>query len=215
MHVVWDWNGTLFDDFGVVNRAVNRSIAAYGADPVDVETHRRLFRRPLSLFYGDLLGREVSDDLMQEIDDAFHDIYWDEFATAQLMDGAKQAVERVSAAGATQSVASMLWHDLLIPQVERFGLDDQMLALDGHRGPVGETKAQHLVTHIDRLEKLFPVTRSAMVLVGDIVDDAEAAQAAGIPCVLYDGGSQGRQQLEATGFPVVSSLGAALDTVGM
>lgn len=215
MHVVWDWNGTLFDDFGVVNRAVNRSIAAYGAEPIDIDTHRRLFRRPLNAFYEELLGRPVSDDDMQDIDEKFQAVYWDEYAGADLTDGARHAIERVEVAGGTQSIASMLWHDVLVSIVTRFDLERFMVALDGHRGPVGETKETHLAGHVGGLERLFPVSRGEMVVIGDVVDDAVAASAVGIECVLYDGGSQSRERLEATGFPVVSSLSDALDIVGM
>jgi dihydroorotase len=41
-----------------------------------------------------------------------------------------------------------------------------------------------------------------MTVIGDVTDDADAARAVGVGCVLYDGGSQPRAALEATGTPV-------------
>ncbi len=101
----------------------------------------------------------------------------------------------------------MLWHDQLVPTVRGFGLDSYMVALDGNRGTVGEPKDRHMVEHVRRLRTLHPhLDLGAMTVIGDIVDDAGAARAAGIRCVLYDGGSQPRELLERQGVPVVGSL---------
>ena len=34
-HVIWDWNGTLFDDLHIVVESVNASLAELGAPPID------------------------------------------------------------------------------------------------------------------------------------------------------------------------------------
>jgi phosphoglycolate phosphatase-like HAD superfamily hydrolase len=44
------------------------------------------------------------------------------------------------------------------------------------------------------------------VMIGDAMDDAKAAAAVRIACVLYDGGSHHRAELESAGVPVTSSL---------
>ena len=60
--------------------------------------------------------------------------------------------------------------------------------------------------HLAALE----IEASAALLVGDTLDDLEAARTVGARCVLYDGGSHHRSALEATGVPVVDTLTAAL-----
>lgn len=211
MHVVWDWNGTLFDDQHLVVAAVNASLAALDAAPIDADGYRRHFVRPLHGFYEAILGRTVDDAAIARIDEVFQAAYQDGFPTADLNREARAAVGRVGTAGATQSVASMLWHERLVSSIRRFGIDEYMLALDGNRGTAGETKAGHLMAHVARLESRYGLDRASMVAVGDITDDAEAARAAGIGCVLFDGGSQFRASLEATGFPVAGTLLEAVD----
>ena len=49
-----------------------------------------------------------------------------------------------------------------------------------------------------------------VVLIGDTVDDALAAQAVGARCVLYSGGFTEARQLRATGAPVVDTLTEAV-----
>jgi phosphoglycolate phosphatase-like HAD superfamily hydrolase len=100
-----------------------------------------------------------------------------------------------------------MWrHQELVPLVERLGIGRFFLRVDGLRVPGGGGKAEHLQAHLAALE----VDASAALLVGDTLDDLEAARTVGARCVLYDGGSHHRSALEATGVPVVDTLSAAL-----
>jgi phosphoglycolate phosphatase-like HAD superfamily hydrolase len=212
-HIVWDWNGTLFDDLEIVVASVNVSLRAIGAPPIDVETYRSVYQRPLNRFYENLLGRPVLPEEMRSIDDDFHAAYHALLDQARLTVDARRAVELVAERGDTQSVLSMWWHDRLVPAVRFFGLEDFMLAVDGHRGGPGESKERHLAGHVEQLIRLFPelVRREAMIVVGDVTDDADAARAAGIGCVLYDGGSQPKAALASEGVPVAATLVEAVE----
>ncbi|MCU0281289.1 MAG: HAD hydrolase-like protein [Acidimicrobiia bacterium] len=212
-HVVWDWNGTLFDDLDIVVAAVNVSLRAVGAGPIDADRYREVYQRPLHRFYETLLGRPVLPEEMASIDLDFHDAYHALLDQARLTVDARRAVDLVAARGQTQSVLSMWWHDRLVPAVRYFALDDYMLAVDGHRGPAGASKQNHLARHVEQLVRLFPgrVEGRSMTVIGDVTDDADAARAVGVGCVLYDGGSQPRAALEATGAPVASSLIEAVE----
>ena len=44
------------------------------------------------------------------------------------------------------------------------------------------------------------------VLIGDVVDDAQAAEQVGTECVLLTSGVMSRSSLERTGFPVRDSI---------
>ncbi|MDX1691544.1 MAG: HAD hydrolase-like protein [Acidimicrobiia bacterium] len=214
-HVVWDWNGTLLDDLDVVVESVNAALRSLGADPIDHAVYRRHYTRPVGRFYEALLGRQVDPTEMQSIDDVFHEAYLDGVGGADLAAGAREAIDAVQAAGGTQSIASMLRHDRLVTAVREAGVDDLMLAVDGHRGVGGETKEEHLRHHLAQLRRLYDLDGVGVVLVGDITDDADAAAASGIECVLVDAGSQERATLEAAGVPVVGSLREAVTVAGL
>lgn len=211
-HIVWDWNGTLFDDAPLVVEAVNACLTSAGVEPIDADTYRREYVRPLEAFYEKFLLRPVGDVELLELDHVFQAAYWDGFERADLTADARDAIDAAAERGATQSIASMLWHDMLVPTVTGFGLHERMLALDGNRGTVGETKDEHMRRHVARLVDLYPgLGEARMTVIGDITDDAGAARATGIDCILYDGGSQTREMLEATGFPVVNTLLEAVE----
>lgn len=215
-HVVWDWNGTLYDDLHIVVDSVNASLARLGEAPIDAARYREHYRRPVPLFYESLLGRPVPEETWQMIDEVFHATYRASLARAAPASDAAAAVGAVAAAGGTQSILSMWWHDDLVPAVRASGLGGTMLLVDGHRGEPGETKAAHLADHVARLRALGPgVARDEVVVVGDITDDAEAARDAGVACVLYDSGSQPRAVLESCGVPVAGTLVQAVALAGL
>ncbi|NQV07868.1 HAD family hydrolase [bacterium] len=215
MHIVWDWNGTLFDDLAIVVDAVNASLAHEGAGPIDADGYRAGYRRPVHLFYEAILGEPIGSERMAVIDRNFHGVYHASLDRAGLTADARGAIRLVRELGATQSILSMWWHDRLVPAVRAFGLDEFMLAVDGHRGSPGETKEQHLVRHLEQLERLYPgIQDDGVVAIGDITDDASAARAAGVDCVLYDGGSQPLKMLAAEGTPVAFTLVEAVGLAG-
>ena len=215
-HIVWDWNGTLFDDLHIVVDSVNASLACFGEGPIDAVRYQAHYRRPVPLFYESLLGRPISDGMWQTIDRVFHETYQGALSRAELASDALEAMDAVLAAGGTQSILSMWWHEQLVSAVEAFGLVGRTVFIEGHRGTPGETKAEHLTRHVAHLGERFSRTvATPIVAIGDITDDAAAADAAEVGCVLYDSGSQPTAVLEAAGHPVAASLMEAVRLAGI
>jgi phosphoglycolate phosphatase-like HAD superfamily hydrolase len=205
-HVVWDWNGTLFDDHVAVVAAVNDALARLGLPPIDADSYRSHFTRPVERFYEQVAGRAISTEEWEALDQGYHESYLARVERLALAPDAQAALAAAQAAGLTQSLLSMWRHRDLVPLVERLGIGRFFVRVDGLRRADGGGKAEHLVQHLAALE-LAP---GAVVMVGDSLDDLAAARAVGAGCVLYDGGSHHRQALEATGVPVVDTLTAAL-----
>jgi phosphoglycolate phosphatase-like HAD superfamily hydrolase len=206
-HVVWDWNGTLLDDLAVVVEAVNASIARYDAGPIDADGYRDRYQRPVKHFYDSLLGRDVGDDEWRAIDTYFHQRYRDGLDRVDLTADAVAALEAVRDVGATQSLLSMWWHEELVLAVDRHGLTSFFSRVDGNDHDAGASKADHLRRHVGSLG----LPGRDVVAIGDSLDDALAARAVGVSCVMYDGGSHHRRELEASGLPVAGSLVAAVE----
>jgi phosphoglycolate phosphatase-like HAD superfamily hydrolase len=208
-HLVWDWNGTLFDDQVAVVAAVNDALARLGLPAIDADGYRTHFTRPVERFYEQVAGRAISAEEWQALDAAYHDSYLGRLERLALAADARAALEAAEAAGLSQSLLSMWRHHDLVRLVGRLGIDRFFVRVDGLRASDGGGKAQHLTAHLAALG-LEP---GEVVLVGDALDDLAAARAVGAGCVLYDGGSHHRQALEATGAPVVDTLTDALAAV--
>ncbi|HTJ32547.1 MAG TPA: HAD hydrolase-like protein [Dactylosporangium sp.] len=204
-HLVWDWNGTLLDDLKLVVDATNVGLATVGGPVITADDHRRDFRRPILDYYAHVLERPVDQAEFQLLDDAFHDAYRQRIDEVRLVPDALEAMERWTG---TQSLLSMFFHDELLVEVERHGIGARLVRVDGLPGTVGgHKKAEYLRRHLDALA-LDPAD---VVLVGDSVDDGEAARTVGASAVLYAGGFTDTALLRATGLPVAFSLVEAVD----
>lgn len=211
-HVVWDWNGTLFDDQNLVTAATNASLRAVGSALLDPERYRDLYRRPLQDFYFAMVGRPYTEAEWQLINRAFARTY------AAGLEGCGLAADAVTAmdswAPQGQSLLSMYDHEKLVPLVDAFGLATRLVRVDG-RPPTPDygPKAKYLSAHLTRLRSRDPgLAPERVALVGDCVDDAVAALEVGATAVLYTGGSSSRANLEAAGLglPVVDTLTEAV-----
>jgi len=208
MHLIWDWNGTLFDDLHIVVDAVNASLRAIGASiQIDEDGYRDHYRRPVRGFYDDMLPQPVSDAEWATINTRFHNVYLELLPGAGPAADAHDAVASARSRGATQSILSMWTHEQLVPTVSGYGLDVAMVAVRGADAAEGDSKVELLRHHLDELALGHD---HRVVLIGDTFDDATAAHEVGAGAVFYDGGSHHRHQLDATGVPVADSLVEAI-----
>ncbi len=205
-HVVWDWNGTLFDDVSAMYGAACEVFAARGLPAVTMSAYRAAYTRPISLFYSRLFGREFDPAEFPGLEQDFHAAYRSRMTPCGLAEGAAEALASWRGRGGTQSLLSMWRHAELLPFVEWFGIAGEFMRIDGLRGLGGGRKSAHLAAHLAALG-LRPAD---VLVVGDSVDDADAAADAGAACVLYDGGYHDRNALDAVGVPVVGNLEQAL-----
>ncbi|NGM14570.1 HAD family hydrolase [Verrucosispora sioxanthis] len=203
-HLVWDWNGTLLNDLSLVVACTNAVFTSEGGPSVTPDEHRVRFRRPIADYYAEILGRAVDDDAFGRLDKIFHEAYRVGLTSCEL---AHDAVDAMAAWSGSQSLLSMWFHDELIPTVETYGLTGRFARVDGLRAQIGgDRKAESLARHLDALG----VDGRSVVLIGDSLDDADAARSVGARAVLYSGGFTDRARLLASGHPVADSLTEAV-----
>jgi len=214
MHLVWDWNGTLFDDLELVVASVNVGLATVNGPVIDADGYRTHYTRPVKLFYDRLIGREITGEEWSLLDSRFHEAYIGALDSASLTLDARLALEKVAAGGHTQSLLSMFPHEHLVPLVERLEIGqyfDRIDGLQGHGASPGDLKATYLARHLEFLTRDDPP--GTVAVIGDTPDDATAALAVGARVVLYDGGSHHRTALDEMGVPVVTTLLEGVDKV--
>lgn len=206
-HVVWDWNGTLLDDLAIVIRAVNRSIGIFGVGPIVADDYRDHYTRPVKVFYHNLFGRTVTDEEWLRLNTSFHDHYFELAATADLAPDALDAMALLDRSQWTQSLLSMSPQDWLTVIVERLGLTDRFVRVDGLDEVTGGLKAPHLEAHLAGLG----IRGANAVVIGDTPDDVAAARHVGATPILFHGGSHHVELLEAEGVPIAESLVEAVE----
>jgi phosphoglycolate phosphatase-like HAD superfamily hydrolase len=203
MHIVWDWNGTLFDDRDAILDATNEVFVGYGLAPMGLDAYRAAYTRPIWTSYERLLGRPLEAGEWERIDAAFHDSYHRLMERCRLAADARRTIDALADGGHSQSVLSMWHHDRLGVAVRRLGIGERFRRVDGLRPEeAGGEKAAFMVRHLAALG----VEADDVLMVGDSVDDAAAAHHVGARAVLYTGGLQSRADLDRLGVPVIERL---------
>ncbi|MCA1220294.1 HAD family hydrolase [Streptomyces sp. 8L] len=211
-HLVWDWNGTLFDDIEAVLAATNASFAEFGMEPLTLERYRELYCVPVPVFYERLAGRRPTEAEWLVMDEAFHRHYTAHKTSCGLAEGAADLLAQWSLAGRSQSLCSLYAHEELLPVVGGFGIDGHFIRVDGRTGPSGVGKSDQMARHVAALTASEGVCPERTVVIGDALDDALAARHVGARAVLYTGGSNSRASLATAGVPVVDTLSEAVET---
>lgn len=203
-HLVWDWNGTLLDDLDLVVRATNVAFASAGGPVVTADEHRVRFRRPIADYYAEMLGQAIDDEAFGRLDRIFHEAYRAGLTSCAL---AADATAAIAAWPGSQSLLSMWFHDELVPTVHTYGLTPHFTRVDGLRAAVGGgPKAEWLEKHLAELG----LDGREVVLIGDSLDDADAAASVGAACVLYTGGLSDPVRLRTSAHPVADTLTQAV-----
>ena len=200
-HIIWDFNGTLLYDAQLGVDADNHVFEALGLPRITIEDYRRHMTMPVRDFYT-ALGVDLNVYKYETISRIWLD-YFNQYAIGVgLVQGALETIARLHAQGFTQSILSASYEVSLREQCAALGLKPHMIAIDG----LGDESAQRK-TDIGRaqMERLGLEGKDA-VLVGDMVADAELADALGTGCVLVPWGHNDTARLEATGRPVAHTL---------
>jgi phosphoglycolate phosphatase-like HAD superfamily hydrolase len=127
-HLVWDWNGTLLDDFALVIEATNATFASAGGPRISAEHHRQHFRRPIADYYAQVLDRPVGAEEFEQLNKVFPDAYQAALAGCEL---AAEAREALRSWPGSQSLLSMWYHSELVPMIHRYRLDGYFTRVDG------------------------------------------------------------------------------------
>lgn len=210
-HIVWDWNGTLLDDNPAMLDSVNTVCEHFGRPAIDMLTWQMALCRPLWRCYGKILDRDLrAPEDWAVVEHIYHEAYRRNLATCQAATDAHATLGRARSLGMTQSVLSMGLHDDVTHQVRLFGMHEYFDQVDGVKDKVaGGTKGRYLSVHLESLG----IEPQACVLIGDLVDDALAAEFVGARCVLVTTGMTRREELQETGHPVADNLTEAIIAV--
>ena len=199
-YVLWDWNGTLFNDVEAGMNAANAMLRRRGIPEITLERYRASFGFPVRNFYT-AVGFRLEEEDWDAMAVEYHDLLRGD-PSQRLRDGALEALELVKSSGAGQSVISALRQDMLDEDTARAGVRrymDRIYGVDNLDGATKLSRARELVAELG----LAP---GDAVMVGDTLHDLETAREVGAACILADVGHQSLAGRVPQGVPVARSL---------
>ena len=210
-HIIWDFNGTLLNDAQLSVDCDNHVFDELGLKHITIEDYRRHMTMPVRDFYT-ALGIDLSVYPYETIARIWLDMFNRNAVSCGLVPGALEAIDRLNAMGCSQSILSASYEPDLRKQCDGLGLTQRMMMINGLCDESARKK-----TDIGRAQiRALGLAEEDIVLVGDMLADAELARALGTACVLVPWGHNAADRLEGAGFPVVRSfeeLEAMIDAI--
>jgi len=207
-HVIWDWNGTLFDDAWLCREVVNGMLAARGKQALSEERYQEIFDFPVREYYR-RAGFDFSVDPYEILANEFIEQYERRRGECRLRDGAREALGRISDAGIRQSILSAYPMHTLEDVVRSFDIRHYftgLYGLDNHYAAGKKEIGKRMMAEAGYDPK-------QVILAGDTTHDFEVALALGVDCVLMPGGHHARGRLEQCGTKVVESIPDMLSAI--
>lgn len=209
-YILWDWNGTLFDDFEICRYTIDKLLTSNGLPPLESdEDYRRKFCFPITRFYENL-GLDFSKKPFEKLAVEYMDIYIPLSRDKKVCNLNCDAVKTLSAfseKGYRQYIISASKADVLKSQVESFGIEKFFSEIAG----IGDIYAGSKAEIALEWEKKNGVSPSDIVFIGDSLHDFEIASLLGCRCLLYTGGHQ--EIPESKNYEKINSLIKAVDLI--
>ena len=198
--IVWDWNGTLLDDAQICMECVNDMLRKRNMPVLDLPTYRSYVENPIIKAYEHIFDLKVVtfDTIVKE----FYESYPRYVKDAKLLPGALQMLDYFKGKGCRQIIITAAHTPDVIEFLFKFGIKNYFETVLGSKDLQGGSKISWALEYT----KSENFSKEKLLMIGDTAHDAETAAAIGADCILFSGGHQCEEKLEATGRPVVQSL---------
>ena len=200
-HIIWDWNGTLFNDVELCVKLINSVLTKRDLPALSVERYRSIFTFPVKDYYA-LAGLDFTKYSFEELGKEWMDEYQERRFEVGLHSNTEEALNKIYSNGIEQSILSAYKHDTLLELVTHFNLNRYFTHLTGLDHIYATSK---LDLGRDLMKKLEHLNNNVL-LIGDTVHDFEVAQAMNIGCILIAEGHQSKEKLLLCGVDVYDSL---------
>lgn len=200
-HIIWDWNGTLFDDAWLCVEIVNRLLAKRGLPIIDEARYQDEFVFPVETYYRNV-GFDLAREPFADLADEYMAHYDRRRFECSLQPQARAVVATLSSRGYTQHILSATEQSRLEEMVSHADLRGQFARLVG----IGDCLAGGKLDHGKDLVASLGCAVSEIVMIGDTPHDYEVASAIGMACVLIPSGHCSRERIAACGATVLDSV---------
>ena len=201
-YVIWDWNGTLFNDVQISIDTMNKMLEVKEyPQRLDTDLYKSIFSFPVVDYYIKV-GLDFEKHSFDELAQLFIDLYSEVHDSAELFKGVRDVLKYFNSLGLKQSVISVCEKERLYHQISLFDIEDYFDDVIG-------TDDNYAVSKADIAKKWFAdheLNPDKAVFIGDTVHDYEVARAVGCDSILIADGHQSREVLSVTDAVIINCI---------
>lgn len=199
--LIWDWNGTILDDWKLCFAIENEMLRERGMPEITEDWYLAHFSFPIRRYY-EKMGYTFGTESFERVSECFSERYNARYAACTLRAGVRDVLQKAQAAGMLQTLLSVTMQDDLERQTERFGVSRYFCSILGQRDILGHSKTERAGAYLAET-RIDPAT---VLLIGDTDHDVETARAVGCACALLTGGHQSKDVLLRCGVSVFDTV---------
>ncbi len=200
-HIIWDWNGTIFNDVELGIDIINKLLVERGLKTLNVELYKEVFTIPVKDYYAGL-GFDFSKEPFEIVGQYWMDEYERRKFECGLYNGVEDLMKRIQNLGIGQSILSAYSQHTLEEMVDHFNLRKYFTHIVGLDNIYAAGKL-----HLGKdLMKRLGNGKGETLVIGDTIHDYEVATEIGADCVLVASGHQSRNRLAAFTNNIVDSI---------
>jgi len=208
-YLIWDWNGTLFNDVELCMQSINYLLKKEGLPLLrDKEAYQSVFQFPIIRYY-EAVGFDFRKRSFEDLAEDYMKYYQPRSLTLSLHEDALTMLSYFEAAGYTQVLLSASKENYLLDQLAQYPIIHyfkDIIALDNFHA---HSKAELAKQYADEQCS----DRNRMIFIGDSVHDYEVATYAGGECILIANGHEHKTKLLKTGACVIDRLQELPDVI--
>ncbi len=189
-NIVWDWNGTLLNDFTTGLKTLNDMLDRRGVSVVNEKTYKDIFGFPVIDFYhkvGFDMEKESFHNLSLDFVETYDRYITDIFLNPQVL----EILPAIQQQGMKQYILSALKEDILHQMLSDFKIEDYFEQACGSDDIYASSKTERG----QRMLSLYKFSPEDTLMIGDTLHDAEVAEALGFDCLLFAGGHNSEWRL--------------------
>jgi phosphoglycolate phosphatase len=200
-YVIWDWNGTLFNDASCAHSILNQMQRSRKMKETGFDDYQRIYEHPIELIY-QRAGFDFEIESYDVLAHEWHEAYLKQLPHVELHADSIVTLNHFRSRNLEQVVLSALPHDILVNAIKGNGVTEYFLHIHGLADRAGRSK----IENGHALMKKWQAQPNETVLIGDSTHDFETAQALGVECILVARGFEHREKLERHGVRVLEDF---------
>ncbi len=207
-HIIWDWNGTLFNDTDWCIEIINGMLHKRNLKKLENrDDYYKAFCFPIINYYRNVgfdFKTESFESLAAEYIELYHS---NKSGHCTLHENAEITLKAIQNMNISQIILSASQIDNLLIQVGEFDISQYFDEILGISDIYAKSKIQIGEEYI----KKENIKRA--ILIGDTLHDYEVAQALNIDCLLIKNGHQSEERLLTSSVPVLEDILDVLDYI--
>ena len=202
-HIIWDWNGTLFNDVELCAGIMNMLLTKESLPNISIQKYKSIFTFPVVDYYK-IAGHTFEKTSFEVLGKQFMDEYEVRKNNCKLFPGVSRLLAEIKSKNIQQHLLSAYEQNNLNNILEHFGIINYFQFIVGLDNIYAGGKS-HLAQDL-AIKIRSNGSTGNILLIGDTIHDYEVAKEIDSDCILLSHGHQDEERLLQIGIPVVKDI---------